>query len=59
MDPIVGNGQARNHFWMRVTKNYNFLGELHERAMNQLKSRWQKIIWACKSSRVITSKQYH
>ncbi|RZB42801.1 hypothetical protein D0Y65_053403 [Glycine soja] len=43
MDPIVGDGQARNHFWMRVTKNYNnFLGELHERAMNQLKSRWQK-----------------
>ena len=29
MDPIVGDGQARDHFWMRVTINYNnFRGEL-------------------------------
>ena len=44
MDPIVGDGQARDHFWMRVTTNYNsFREELQERAASQLKSRRQKI----------------
>ena len=44
IDPIIGVGQAKEAFWLRVTKNYNkFWGELREKAMNQLKSRWQKI----------------
>ena len=31
-------------FWLRVMENYNkFRGELCERAVNQLKSQWQKI----------------
>jgi len=31
LDPIVGVGQARDRFWMRVTTNYNkFRGELRE-----------------------------
>ncbi|RZC20168.1 hypothetical protein D0Y65_006848 [Glycine soja] len=41
---IVGDGQARDRFWMRVTTNYNnFRGELRKKVVNQLKSRWQKI----------------
>ena len=43
-DPIVGVGQGKKAFWLRVTKNYNKLrGELRKRAVNQLKSPWQKI----------------
>ena len=39
MDLIVGDCQARDHFWMRVIAYYNnFQGELRERAMNKLKS---------------------
>ncbi|KAG5068198.1 hypothetical protein JHK85_000575 [Glycine max] len=41
-DPIVGQG--KEVFWLRVMENYNkFRGELCERAVNQLKSQWQKI----------------
>jgi len=44
MDLIVGDCQARDHFWMRVIAYYNnFQGELRERAMNKLKSWWQNI----------------
>jgi len=35
-DPIVGVGQGKKAFWLRVMENYNkFLGELYERAVNQ------------------------
>ena len=39
-NPIVGVGQGKEVFWLRVIENYNkFRGELRERAVNQLKSR--------------------
>ncbi|KAG5042513.1 Glutathione S-transferase T3 [Glycine soja] len=44
MDPIVGDCQSRDYFWLIVTKYYNnFCGNLQERKLNQMKSRWQKI----------------
>jgi len=39
MDQIIGDGQARHHFWLRVTENYNnFRGNLDKRTLNQVKS---------------------
>jgi len=59
-DPIVGVGQGKEAFWLRVTKNYNkFRGELHERAVNQLKSRWQKINLGVQRFKGHYNKQYH
>ena len=44
MDPIVDDGQSREHFWLRVIRNYNnFYGNLRERTLNQVISWWQKI----------------
>ncbi|KAH1225226.1 hypothetical protein GmHk_11G032180 [Glycine max] len=45
MDQIIGDGQARHHFWLRVTENYNnFRGNLDKRTLNQFKGHYKQVV---------------
>ncbi|XP_073224377.1 uncharacterized protein, partial [Cicer arietinum] len=42
--PIIGVDQKADGFWLRIATNYNeYRGQLREKTLSQLKSRWHRI----------------